>query len=240
MQEPQENLPRLSYYRFVYAKAGALRFLGNRDMMDIFHRAFIAADIPLAYSQGYHPHPKIAFAPPLPFGVIGLAELFDIVTIQDVSPERLFSINQWLPNDLKIRKCLPLSKKEESLNAVIAGAEYVFAPTFSIDASALSSVAQQALLKNEILIPSKESGAVNNRLAIKNIRPYIYKLEVIDNALPVALSAILSLSPQAMCRPSELIIGLFPDRLFTDFLVYRTECLKKEADELITLWKDSI
>jgi radical SAM-linked protein len=206
--------------------------------MNSIHRAFIAADIPLAYSQGFHPHPKIGFGPPLPFGVIGLSELFDVVTMRDVSLEHLLLINKWLPRDLLVRNCLQLIKKEEALNAIIMAAEYVFSPNFTIDFDTLTTIAQQALLKKEILISIKENEC--GPLTQKNIRSFISSLKTVDKGGTPALCAVLSLSPQALCRPSEFISGLFPDRKFTDFITYRTECLKKEGNTLIALWKDSI
>ena len=241
-KEPVYTQPHQNdiFYRLLYAKAGPLRFLGNRDMMNIIHRAFIAAGIPLAYSQGFHPHPKIAFGPPLPFGVIGLAELFDIVTVEEVSTEKLLSINNWLPTDLKVRNCLKLDVKEESLNAVVSAAEYVFSPNFAISSDELWAIVWEALAKQEIIISVNQNLIDRAHSTEKNIRPFILKMDVAIHADISALCAVLSLSAQAMCRPAELISGIFPNRKFTDFIVYRTQSFKKEGDNLIAPWKDSI
>jgi radical SAM family uncharacterized protein/radical SAM-linked protein len=223
------------YYRYKYSKNGNLRFLGSRDMMSIFNRAFIAARIPLAFSKGFHPHPRVAFGPPLPFGVIGLSELFDIVTSRPVPLNELLSINGWLPKELEVRNCMQLSIKEESLNALIAGAEYEFSPYFKISGQELEHIVENTLSKPEVLIPIKENDkqTVNT---IKNIRPFIRSMCVRKNGADAVIAAVLSHAPKATCRPSELITGLFPDHQWTDFIVCRKECLKNEAGNLISLW----
>ena len=228
------------YYRYKYAKSGGMRFLGSRDMMNIFNRSFIAACIPLAFSNGYHPHPRIAFGPPLPFGVIGLSELFEIVTISPVSPDQLLSINKWLPKDMEVHNCMQLNTKEESLNVLIAGAEYEFAPSFEISVTELDRIVEDALSKQEILVLIKENDTAPDIGIAKNIRPFIHAMSVQKKGLRGSIVAVLSHLPKATCRPAELVAGLFPDHQFTDFIVYRKECLKKEAGNLITLWKDSI
>jgi radical SAM family uncharacterized protein/radical SAM-linked protein len=227
------------YYRYKYSKNGNLRFLGSRDMMSIFNRAFIAARIPLAFSKGFHPHPRVAFGPPLPFGVIGLSELFDIVTSIPVPLNELLSINGWLPKELEVHNCMQLNIKEESLNALIAGAEYEFSPYFKISGQELEHIVENALSKPEVLIPIKENDkqTVNT---IKNIRPFIRSMCVRKNGTDALIAAVLSHAPKATCRPSELITGLFPDHQWTDFIVCRKECLKNEAGNLISLWQDSI
>ena len=227
-------------YRYKYAKTGGMRFLGNRDMMNIFNRSFVAANMPLAFSKGFHPHPRIAFGPPLPFGVIGLSELFDIVTTRPLSNDERLLINNWLPENLKVHNCMHLKMKEESLNVLITGAEYIFLPSFEISDDDLGRVLEKAISKQDILVQTKENVEQDSLMSVKNIRPHIYGLRLHNTGSGMAIEAVLSLLPKATCRPSELIAGLFPDRQFTEFTVYRKECLINEAGNLIALWKDSI
>ena len=228
------------HYRYKYAKTGELRFLGNRDLMNVFNRAFNASRIPLAFSKGFHPHPRIAFGPPLPFGVNGLSELFDIVTTGPVPDNELLLINKWLPENLRVRNCMHLNMKEASLNVLVTGAEYIFLPSFEISDDDLGRVLEKAISKQDILVQIKENVEQDSPMSVKNIRPYIYGLRLHNAGSDTAIEAVLSLLPKATCRPSELIAGLFPDRQFTEFAVYRKECLTKEAGNLIALWKDSI
>ncbi|HBP20448.1 MAG TPA: TIGR03960 family B12-binding radical SAM protein [Planctomycetes bacterium] len=71
--------PRVAYhYRIVYQKRGDLRWLGHREVMRAIYRALIRSGLPLAYTMGFHPKPKLAFGPPLPTGSESLEEELDI------------------------------------------------------------------------------------------------------------------------------------------------------------------
>ena len=62
-----------------FKKYGLARYVSHIDMIRVFERAMRRADIPLAYSQGYHPHPMLSFSPALAVGVTSDAEYMDVV-----------------------------------------------------------------------------------------------------------------------------------------------------------------
>lgn len=64
-------------FRVQYAKKGSARFLSHLELNTIIIRALRRAEIPLRFSEGYHPMPRIDFGPALPVGVESLAEFFD-------------------------------------------------------------------------------------------------------------------------------------------------------------------
>src|SRR5690606_23094332 len=64
--------------RVTFAKEGPLRFVAHLDMMRTWERAIRRARLPLAYTQGFSPHARIALAAPLPVGVVGRRELLDL------------------------------------------------------------------------------------------------------------------------------------------------------------------
>ena len=64
--------------RIVFSKTGALRYTGHLDLHKLWERTARRAGPPLAYSQGFHPLPKIQLAAALPLGFSGRAELVDI------------------------------------------------------------------------------------------------------------------------------------------------------------------
>jgi len=65
-------------FRITYAKQDALRFTGNLDIQKVWERYLRRAELPVAYSQGFHPQPKIQQACPLPLGFISETEITDI------------------------------------------------------------------------------------------------------------------------------------------------------------------
>ncbi|MFC7545417.1 TIGR03936 family radical SAM-associated protein [Plantactinospora sp. GCM10030261] len=72
-----------------YAKRGTLRFTSHRDFARAFERALRRAGVPMAYSQGFTPHPKISYASAAPTGVASEAEYLEIALREAVDPDRL-------------------------------------------------------------------------------------------------------------------------------------------------------
>ena len=64
--------------RITFSKSGTLRYTGHLDLQSIWERTVRRAGLPLAYTQGFHPSPKIQIASALPLGFIGSAEIVDV------------------------------------------------------------------------------------------------------------------------------------------------------------------
>jgi radical SAM-linked protein len=75
--------------RIRYAKRGPLRFTSHRDFARAFERALRRAAVPMAYSQGFSPHPKISYASAAPTGVASEAEYLEIGLQTAVDPAAL-------------------------------------------------------------------------------------------------------------------------------------------------------
>ncbi len=88
--------------RIRFEKVAPARFLSHLEMGTVLARAFRMARVPLAFSQGHHPHPKLAFGPPLPVGIHGLAELIDAELLEPWSPGLADRLNSVLPEGLRI------------------------------------------------------------------------------------------------------------------------------------------
>lgn len=81
--------PVVQRVRIRYAKRGPLRFTSHRDFARAFERALRRAAVPIAFSQGFHPHPKISYASAAPTGVASEAEYLEIALQSEVDPEAL-------------------------------------------------------------------------------------------------------------------------------------------------------
>jgi radical SAM family uncharacterized protein/radical SAM-linked protein len=76
-------------YRFLYEKLGAAAFLSHLDVIRALPRSFRRLELPLFYSQGFHPKPDMTFGPALSLGVASLCEVVDIKIAADIDPEAL-------------------------------------------------------------------------------------------------------------------------------------------------------
>jgi radical SAM-linked protein len=89
--------------RLRYTKRGRLRFTSHRDFQRAFERALRRADVPMAYSAGFTPHPKVSYANAAPTGTGSEAEYLEIALTQPRDPERLRELlDESLPPGLDI------------------------------------------------------------------------------------------------------------------------------------------
>jgi radical SAM-linked protein len=89
--------------RVHYAKRGRLRFTSHRDFARAFERALRRADVPMAYSSGFNPHPKISYLGATPTGVASEAEYLEIGLVERVDLARLQSaLDGALPDGLDV------------------------------------------------------------------------------------------------------------------------------------------
>ena len=67
-QQPEQQAPPVQRLRLRYAKTGRARFASHRDFSRAFERALRRAEVPMAYSSGFSPHPRISYANASPTG----------------------------------------------------------------------------------------------------------------------------------------------------------------------------
>ncbi len=96
--------------RLRYAKRGRLRFTSHRDVARVVERGLRRAGLPMAYSQGFNPHPKVSWLGAAPTGAASEAEYVEIALVREVDPELVRAeLDAALPGDLVV------------LDAVVAG-----------------------------------------------------------------------------------------------------------------------
>ena len=89
--------------RVRYAKRGRLRFSSTRDFQRALERALRRAAVPMAFSAGFHPHPKISYANAAPTGTASEAEYFEISVTDRVDPARVrAALDEALPAGLDV------------------------------------------------------------------------------------------------------------------------------------------
>ena len=89
--------------RVRYAKRGRLRFTSHRDFSRAFERALVRARIPMAYSSGFNPHPRISYAGASPTGAASEAEYLEIGLAERVETDRLAAdLDEALPDGLDV------------------------------------------------------------------------------------------------------------------------------------------
>jgi radical SAM-linked protein len=157
--------------RFCFSKTGELRYLSHRELMTTIIRAVRRADIPVLYSQGFHPSPRVSFGPPLNVGVSGLREYFDmelqpahgLVNLTD-------TLNSVLPGGVEIKHAGMIRVDEPSLQSFISRYEYeIICP---------DARATEAFLSAGVFVVNREnSGGVNT---VVDIRGMVEDADIVD------------------------------------------------------------
>lgn len=102
-----------------------VKFISHLDIVRFWERAFRRAGIPLAYSQGFTPHPRLSVAAPLPVGVTSEAELMDIWLKRWMPPQSLMMmVKNQLPGGFDIFDVWEMGLNIPSLQSSLAFAEY--------------------------------------------------------------------------------------------------------------------
>lgn len=101
--QPTQQPPPVQKLRIQYAKRGRLRFTSHRDFGRAFERAIRRAGLPMAYSSGFNPHPRISYANASPTGASSEAEYLEIGLVEVCDPDEVRArLDEALPSGLDI------------------------------------------------------------------------------------------------------------------------------------------
>ncbi len=162
--------------RVRFSKTGDMRYLSHSELMTAVLRAVRRASIPVAYSAGFHPHPKISFGPALPVGVEGLNEFFDIELTVPLKPADFISmLNRRLPEGLEVLGTALIGMSEKALSSIFSRYEY----EIRIDA------ARRKHISSFMDSQSRPVSRDNNKTV--DIRPVVEKAEIRGDTLRLVL-----------------------------------------------------
>jgi radical SAM-linked protein len=165
--------------RITFTKQGALRYTGHLDLHKIWERATRRANLPLAYSQGFHPQPKIQLAAALPLGFSSRCELVDMWVEDDALdltalPARF---GEAVPLGIKILGVEKVEEKSPPLQTQVVSAEYEVTLFDEIDLDGLTQRLDSVMEKASL--PRERRGKPYD------LRPLIEELSLIPSPLPV-------------------------------------------------------
>jgi radical SAM-linked protein len=111
--------------RVKFSRGEELKFISHLDIMRLWERALRRAGVPLAYSQGFSPHPQLAVAAPLSLGMTGDSELMDVFCTRTVTPHWFKgAVNHQLPSGISISEAQQVAPVLPSLQASVRFADY--------------------------------------------------------------------------------------------------------------------
>src|SRR5512147_2662498 len=111
--------------RITFVKQGALRYTGHLDLHKLWERAARRAELPLAYSQGFHPQPKMNIAAALPLGFSSRCEVLDMRLEHEIPLDGLREkLQGTLPTGIQVTSVESIDERAPTLQTQVVSAEY--------------------------------------------------------------------------------------------------------------------
>jgi len=181
--------------RITFSKQGALRYTGNLDLQHLWERAARRAELPLAYSQGFHQQPKINLAAALPLGFSSRCEVMDMKLETNISVDDLPArLQSTLPPDIQVLKVEQVDDNAPALQTQVDSAEYEVVLTESIISSDLKRKIDSVMESTSI--PRQRRGKSYD------LRPLIRELRLTSET---EIFMKLSARENATGRPEEVL-----------------------------------
>ncbi|MFH2012069.1 MAG: TIGR03960 family B12-binding radical SAM protein [Pseudomonadota bacterium] len=166
-------------YRLQFSKLEDSRFLSHLELINVFSRAVRRSKIPVKYSKGFHPLPRIIFGGALPVGIESLSEYVDIeIKGYITSNEFKDRLNKELPAGLRILSCREIILKSSPISDNMRKLKYMVFPndrikTISPFDNNLQEAVASFLNKDNLFVLHKKKGGmrkVDLRLMVEDIK----------------------------------------------------------------------
>jgi radical SAM-linked protein len=207
--------------RIRFAKRGKVRFTSHRDLARIWERALRRADLPLAYTEGFSPRPRLSFGLALSTGHESLGEYLDVVLREGADPvavERLPALlDRALPAGIDVQAVAPLAPGADSLQQAVTSCTWYIEVGDVAQPDAAAAVSR-ALAATDLPLTRERKG----RTVTDDVRPAVLSVRVLGpvtevvaplapraSGIATALEAELATQPRGL-RPAELIAAIDP------------------------------
>jgi radical SAM-linked protein len=215
-----------------FLKGEEVKFISHLDLAHSMERAARRARLPLAFSEGFHPMPKISFAAPLAVGTTSESEFVDIDLSEVLTHEEVSQrLNGVFPKGLAITESATLPLEAKSLQAVVNLAKYVVRPGFCATV-APGELAEEIrrLFSLESLRSVRGTGHGNSKEV--DVRPFLAQWELVPGPERLTLKLAIRMGPKGSAKPEEYF-RLLPWPL-ERFGAHRTGLYVERGSELLS------
>ena len=194
----QVNQTKL-FLRFRFRKQGSLQYISHLDLVRTMHKVIVRAKLPLWYTEGFNPKPKMIFAAPLSIGTESISEFMDIRMSEYIDPEEAMNrINANMTDEMQVIEAYYPKSKFTDLKWMTYRIT-ISSPNVDFDSVTVAN----ALLASDVVEVTKK-----NSDAKMNIRPLIKSADVkLDNGKMI-VDAVLSADPSAFLNPEYVVNAL--------------------------------
>jgi radical SAM-linked protein len=203
--------------RLRYTKLGKVRWISHRDVARALERAFRIAQLPLAFSEGFSPRPRVSFGLALSTGHESVAEYVDLVLAEAVDVDSLAGrLNGGLPDGMAIVGAVALADRAPALQEAVTCVEWrvdvAHGDLTDVDPARLREQVDAALSKPMLEATRWRKG----RDVVEDVRPVIRRITVCDEpsttplplgGLPTVVEMEMSTQPRG-AKPGEVLAAI--------------------------------
>jgi len=207
LSSPQvaDTIPaRETKYRFTFSKLARAGFISHLELSAALLRALRRSSLSIAYTEGFHPHPKISFATATSVGMESQQEYMDITAQEYLSDFNLLKseINLNLPTGVEILEIRKLSPEEKAIAQATQGFEYELYLPAAIDSSRMSAIKEN--IEKFLVAPSFNIQKVSKgKTVTKDIRPFVQSM-ILDDAGKKVIFTVSHIQGGS-ARPTDII-----------------------------------
>lgn len=193
--------------RIAYSKLETAKYIAHLDLTRVFERAMRRAKIPMAYSEGFNPHPKIAFGSALAVAVEGEREYVDVELRQDMDiREVLGRLQEQLPSGIRLLEGRVVQTGSKALMAVLNAASYLIRVPMALPIGPERlTEGMDAWLKREHIPFARYS---KKGRTDKDIRPWVKRLTGSVEGDAVIVELEVEVGNSGSVRPEEVLASL--------------------------------
>ena len=237
MVQLNQNHPHITL-RVKFKKVGSLQYISHLDLVRTMHKIISRAGLPLWYTEGFNPKPKLIFAAPLSIGTESVTEFVDIKMIDDMPPEECIRrLNANLTEEMQVLDAYYTEVKPTEL----AWLSYRIEMDTVGASPALAEECGRLLASDEIIVEKKSKPGVDPKLF--NIKPLIHSSKTAFDAergriiIDCILSADASsfLNPEYVVKALRRYVGVLtcPDITKESWSIMRLEAFKADMTPFI-------
>lgn len=219
--------------RAAYAKRGLLRMVAHRDMGTHLRRLFLRAGLPLLYSQGFNPRPRMHFGPPLPLGATCEEDWLDIDLDQGLAgDEFLERVGAQTLDGLTWTRAFPKPEADAGLQDLLQYARWRFEPYRPTEDTELVERLRVALEGGALVLRKRNK---RGKLVDVDARARIRRVEMREGGVEVVMGASPS-APEGVLGLFDLLEITLPDleeHPMTRLRIQRTGFLRDQGGELV-------
>lgn len=194
-------------YRICYKKKDALIFISHLDLQNLFQRSFRRAHIELKLSEGFNPHPKMSYTPPLSLFVSSDDEYFDVELKREYPPKELIEkLMTALPEGLTIKNVQPCYQSDLPLSALADWAQYDILLSYEADENKQAELCREIeeLANADTINVEKIS---KRKPVVKDIKKSVgaVKAFIAEEGREIMIKCILSVKNDSILNPQLFV-----------------------------------